>query len=114
MRAANTALGKTVIEEGIKQTPATWNTGVERIKNNKIKSALESDSENYAVEKVQGQLYNWQNALKNIKLLDRIGHKRYQWSRSKWHFVGVFPANHINRFIDYQTMISEKRVIILS
>lgn len=50
----NSALGKTVIEEGIKQTPATWNTGVERIKNNKIKSALESESENYAVKKVQG------------------------------------------------------------
>ena len=23
--------------------------------------------------------------------------------------VGVFPANHMNRFIDYKTMISEKK-----
>ena len=25
------------------------------------------------------------------------------------NFVGVFPANHMNRFIDYKTMISEKK-----
>ena len=24
-------------------------------------------------------------------------------------FVGVFPANHMNRFINYKSMISEKR-----
>ena len=26
-----------------------------------------------------------------------------------YNFVGVFPANHMNRFIDYKTMISEKK-----
>ena len=25
------------------------------------------------------------------------------------NFVGVFPANHMNRFIDYKTMISKKK-----
>ena len=25
------------------------------------------------------------------------------------NFVGVFPANHINRFIDYKTMILDKK-----
>ena len=25
------------------------------------------------------------------------------------NFVGVFPANHVNRFIDYKSMISEKK-----
>ena len=25
------------------------------------------------------------------------------------NFVGVFPANYINRFIDYKTMILEKK-----
>ena len=25
------------------------------------------------------------------------------------NFVGVFPANHMNSFIDYKTMISEKK-----
>ena len=25
------------------------------------------------------------------------------------NFVGVFPANHMNRFINYKTMISEKK-----
>ena len=61
-RAANTALVKRIIEKGIKQTLAIYNAGVKRIKNNKIKSALESDLANYTVKKTQGQLYNWQNA----------------------------------------------------
>ena len=26
------------------------------------------------------------------------------------NFVGVFPANHMNRFIDYKTMISENTI----
>ena len=30
------------------------------------------------------------------------------------NFVGVFPANHMNRFIDYKSLISEKRANILS
>ena len=25
------------------------------------------------------------------------------------NFVGVFPTNHMNRFIDYKTMISKKK-----
>ena len=53
---------KKIIKEGIKETPAIYNAGVKRIKNNKIKSILESDPTNYAVKKVQGQIYNWQNA----------------------------------------------------
>ena len=61
-RAANSALVKRIIEKGIKQTPAIYNAGVKRIKNNKKKSVLESDLANYTVKKTQGQLYNWQNA----------------------------------------------------
>ena len=30
------------------------------------------------------------------------------------NFVGVFPANEMNRFIDYKLMISEKKANILS
>lgn len=29
------------------------------------------------------------------------------------NFVGIFLANHMNRFIDYKTMISEKKESIL-
>ena len=61
-RATNSALGKKIIEEGLKKTLAIYNTGVKRIKNDKIKSVLESDLTNYAIKKAQGQLYNWQNA----------------------------------------------------
>ena len=30
------------------------------------------------------------------------------------NFVGAFPANKMNRFIDYKSMISRKMAIILS
>ena len=40
-----------MIEEGIKQTPAIYNAGVKRIKNDKIKNVLQSDLANYAVKK---------------------------------------------------------------
>ena len=26
------------------------------------------------------------------------------------NFVGAFPANHMNKFIDYESMISEKKI----
>ena len=39
-----------------------------------------------------------EKALKNIDDPDING-----------NFVGVFPANQMNRFIDYKTMISEKK-----
>ena len=42
------------MEEAIKQTTAIYSAGVKRIKNNKIKSVLESDLANYAVKKAQG------------------------------------------------------------
>ena len=29
------------------------------------------------------------------------------------NFVGAFPANHMNQFIDYKSMISEKKKNIL-
>ena len=62
LRVVNSPLRKKIIKEGIKETPAIYNAGVKRIKNNRIKSILESDPTNYAVKKVQGQIYNWQNA----------------------------------------------------
>ena len=40
-----------VIEKGIKETPAIYNAGIKRIKNNKIKSVLGLDLTNYAVKK---------------------------------------------------------------
>ena len=39
-----------------------------------------------------------ENALKNLKDEDRND-----------NFVGVLPANQMNRFIDYKTMVSEKK-----
>ena len=35
-------------------------------------------------------------------------HKKLDDEDINDNFVGVFPANHMNRFIDYKTMILEK------
>ena len=61
LKVLNSTLRKKIIEEGIKQTPAIYDAGVKRIKNDKIKKVLESDLANYAVKKVKRQLYSWKN-----------------------------------------------------
>ena len=44
-----------------------------------------------------------ENALRNLGDDEDISDK----------FAGVFLANHMNRFIDYKTLISEKKKILL-
>ena len=55
---------------------------------------------NYLTGKMSKRITNFQieTALKNINDEDLND-----------NFVGVFPANEINRFIDYKLMISEKK-----
>ena len=55
---ANSPLGKTIIEEEIKQAPEIYDAGGKIIKNKKIKRVLEVELASYAVEKAQGQLCN--------------------------------------------------------
>ena len=79
--------------------------------NKNSKKALESDIANYANKQAQkdyltGKIskgitnFQIETALKNINDEDLND-----------NFLGVFPANEINRFIDYKSMISEKRQI---
>ena len=58
----NTAIGRKIAEEGIKNVPNIYSAGVDKISNRKIKRALESNLVNYAVNRAQKELYNWQNA----------------------------------------------------
>ena len=57
----NSAIGKKIAEEGIKNVPNIYNAGVKRVSNQKIRRALESDLANYPVKRAQGEIYNWQN-----------------------------------------------------
>ena len=57
-KAANLAIRKKIIEEGIEKTPAIYNAGVKRIKNKNMKNILELDLANYAVKKAQKRFYN--------------------------------------------------------
>ena len=58
----------------------------------------------YLTGKISKGIVNFQieNALENLNDED-----------TNDDFVGVLPANQMNRFIDYKTMISEKRANIL-
>ena len=42
--------------------PNIYSAGVDKISNRKIKRALESNLANYAVNREQNELCNWQNA----------------------------------------------------
>ena len=58
----NSAIRQKIAEDGIKQIPHNYNTGVSRVSNQILKRALESDLANYAVKKTQDQIhYNWEN-----------------------------------------------------
>ena len=61
LRFLNSAIGRKIAEEGIKNVPNIYSAGVDKISNRKIKGALESNLVNYAVNRAQKELYNWQN-----------------------------------------------------
>lgn len=50
-KLANSILVRKIIKERIKNTPDTYNAGLKRMKNNKVKRVLESDVANYAIRK---------------------------------------------------------------
>ena len=71
-----------------------------------MKEAEKKAAENVELvsqEKMRGGISNFQiEAFKNINDSDING-----------NFVGAFPANQMTKFIDYKSMISEKRKMSL-
>ena len=79
--------------------------------NKTLKKPLESDVANYVTGKVEENLFGW---LKKTSkgILNQQTEKAFKELNDQdidENFVGVFPVNHMNRFIDYKTMISEKK-----
>ena len=107
-RVVNFALGKKTIEERIKQTPAIYNAGVKVIKQNKIKKVLESDLANYAVKKYRDNSLTdkMSEGISNFQIESTI--KNLNDEDIMKNFTGVFPANRMNKFINFKVMISEK------
>ena len=113
-RAINSSLGKKLINKGVDSIASIFKYGVSKIKNKNIKRALDSEVADMVVEETQkesainlilyflkkvGGISNFQveNAIKNIGDDDLID-----------NFVGLFPSNYMNKFIDHVSMISDK------
>ena len=45
--------------------------------------------------------------ISNIQIENALRNLDHEYTND--NFVGVFPVNHLNRFIDYKTMLSEKK-----
>ena len=101
-----------IIEERIKETSAIYNAGVKRIKNDKIKTVLGLDLPNYAVKRRRGNSATGKllKGLSSFQIESAI--KNQSDSNINENFDGVFPANYMNRFIDYKSLMSEKKVNI--
>ena len=102
------ALTQKIIEEGIKQTPNIFKAGVNKIPNKKIKKVLESELANYTVKKhkknfITGKMLK---GISNFRIENAI--KKIDGEDLNNNFVGVFPADRMNKFIDFKQMIREK------
>ena len=89
-KAISSEIGKKIIDEGIKHAPDLYKFGTSKIKNKNLKRAFDSDIADYAAKKAEKNSLTG-NMAKEINTIQI-----------------VFPANQMNRFIDYKTIISEK------
>ena len=98
--------------KGIDHAPELYRLGTSKIKNQSVKTALESDAANYIVEEAQKKQF------KSCLVKMTQGISNFQIEKAFENiininindkFVGLFPASDMNRFINYKSMISEKR-----
>ena len=54
-KAINSAFGKKIIDEGIKQVPNLYKYGTSKTKNKNVRKVLDSDLANYAVTEAQNK-----------------------------------------------------------
>ena len=81
------------------------------VTNKTLKKALEPDVANDVAEKVEenlfGQVKKMSKGISNLQIEKAF--KELNDQDINENFVGLFPTNHMNRFIDYNTMFSEKK-----
>ena len=109
---------KKLIDEGIKHAPELYKLGPSEIKNKNLRRALDSDIANYIAEQSQEKAKeNLDNLFSGIQKTTE-GIRNFQTEEAfknigdediDNNFVGIFPSNYINKFIDHASMISEKR-----
>ena len=108
-KAISSEIGKKIIDEGIKHAPDLYKFGTSKIKNKNLKRALNSDIADFAVKKARTELFtgNIVKVISNFQIGKAL--KVIDDPDINDNLVLVFPANQMNRFIDYKTMISEKK-----
>ena len=114
-RALTSEIGQKLIEEGIKHAPELYKIGTSKTKNNNLNKALEPDVANYIVEEKQGEKIDLDNLFGQKKMPNGITNflveeafKNINDDNINDNFVGAFPSNHMNKFIDHASMISQK------
>ena len=117
-KAISSEIGKKLIDEGIKHAPELYKLGASEIKNKNLRRALDSDIANYIAEQSQEKAKeNLDNLFSGIQKTTE-GIRNFQTEEAfknigdediDNNFMGIFPSNYINKFIDHASMISEKR-----
>ena len=113
-KALNSSFGKRFINKGIDNIPNMFKFGVSKIKNKNLKRALDSEMADMVVEKAQKKsssqvrffISKKMGGISNFQIEDGItdiGDKDLIDN-----FVGEFPSNYMNKFIDHAAMISDK------
>ena len=112
VKALNSELGKKLVDEEIKHAQELYRLVTSKIKNQNEKRELESNVANYIAEEAQTK------QLKTCLVKMAQGISNFQIEKAfenindtdiNNNFVGVFPANRMNRFINYKSIISKKR-----
>ena len=119
-KAISSVLGKKLIDEGVKQIPNLYRYRTSKIKNKNIQWAPNSDIAKYVVEETQNKaknklnnlfdgVYKMSKGIINFQIENAI--KDMDDEDVNNNFLGVFPTNHINKFINHAATISEKKYI---
>ena len=106
LKFLNSAIGQKIAEEGIKNVPNIYSTGVNKISNKKIKRVLESNLADFAVKRAQKEIYNWQIGISNFQIENTI--KEINDEDLSNNFFVLFPSNKMTKFIDYKQLINQK------
>ena len=115
-KALGSEFEKKLINKGIANIPSIFKFGVSKIKNKNIKKALSSDIANMVVDEAQNRAKNKYTTLFDNQKMGGISNFQIENAIKKIgdedvldNFVGVFPSNYMNRFINHSAMIEEKK-----
>ena len=117
-KALSSEFGKKLINKGIDNIPNIFKFGVSKIKNKNAQKVLNSEIADLVVNKAQGRARKKYNS-KDLFMLKKMsgGISNYQTENAFKktededlldNFVGVFPSDYMNKFINNAAMIENE------